>query len=359
MDSKSKILIVDDTVDTVELLEKRFRSEGYDTISAYDGEEGLRMAGECHPDIIVLDVMMPKMDGFEVCEQLKADEETKYIPILMLTAKSELPSKIKGFDAGVDGYMTKPFEYKELAARIRSLLEKKIASNKLLVEGKIEALDQMLDEVAHEVRNPLVAIGGFARRVHKNLPEGSVNRRYMEIILDNVAAMEKMVQQLFEVKSATVSYIESCDINDIIHAALDMFDQEINENNITVKTRLRTPAPSIAADCGNITRAIACLIENAIEAMQGETRDLTIITRGDNGNGNVVIELADTGKGIPRETMKSIYDPFFTSKIYGPGLGLTFVLKTIQNHKGSITVESEEGVGACFTVKLPLHPRRQ
>ena len=96
MDRKSKILIVDDAVDTVELLRKRFRSEGYDTAEAYNGEEGLQRVAEFSPDLIVLDVMMPKMDGYEVCRRLKSDENTKYIPVLMLTAKGEVEHKVKG-----------------------------------------------------------------------------------------------------------------------------------------------------------------------------------------------------------------------------------------------------------------------
>jgi DNA-binding response OmpR family regulator len=134
MATKSKILIVDDAVDTVELLKKRFRAEGYDTSEAYNGEEGLQKVFEYHPDLIVLDIMMPKIDGYEVCQRLKADETTKYIPILMLTAKDDIEHKVKGLDIGADDYLSKPFNYKELAARVRSLLTSKAAHEKKVVE---------------------------------------------------------------------------------------------------------------------------------------------------------------------------------------------------------------------------------
>ncbi|MCG2722886.1 MAG: response regulator, partial [Thermodesulfovibrionales bacterium] len=135
-EKKNKILIVDDAPDTVELLRKRFRAEGYDTDQAYNGEEGLRKVSEYNPDLIILDVMMPVMDGYEACKRMKADENTKYIPILMLTAKGEIDHKVKGLDIGADDYMAKPFDYKELSARIRSLLsikathEKKVETEK-------------------------------------------------------------------------------------------------------------------------------------------------------------------------------------------------------------------------------------
>jgi len=352
MKGKSKILIVDDTIDIVELLLKRFNAEGYETVAAHDGEEGLQKVKEFRPDLIVLDVMMPKLDGFQVLERLRMQEETKFVPVLMLTAKSKMPEKIKGLQRGADDYLTKPFDYKELSTRVKSLLAKDAASKKMGEEKKSAALDHMVDEVAHEVRNPLVVIGGLARRVLKNMPPGNPNKEYMEIILQNVAALEKMVTELFALKSAALSYIEPTDINEIIQAVRAQFDPKLTANHIEVRTQLTEPAPLIPVDKENLHRAFACLVENAIEAMTGEKRILGILNR--QSDGYVEIVISDTGTGISREMLNSIYDPFFTSKTYGPGLGLTFVLKTIQNHKGMISVESEKGVGTSFTVKLPV-----
>jgi len=171
VDRKSLILIVDDNVDTVELLRKRLRADGYETAEAYNGEECLSLVPECNPDVIVLDVMMPRLNGYEVCNRLKADEATKYIPVIMLTAKSDVEDKVRGLDVGADDYLAKPFDYKELAARIRSVLTTTTAHEKLAEKKRADALEQMMEEVTHEVRNPLVSIGGFARRVYENLPE--------------------------------------------------------------------------------------------------------------------------------------------------------------------------------------------
>ena len=354
MEKKSKILIVDDTVDTVELLTKRFRAQGYDTAAAYDGEEALIMVREYAPDLIVLDVMMPKLDGYEVCRRLKKDDATKHIPILMLTAKSEIPDKVKGLDTGADGYLTKPFDYKELAARIRSLLARQEANIKQAEKEKRAALDQMVDEVSHEVRNPLVTIGGFARRIKKNLPEDDPNRKYLDIILHNVKALEKMVTQLVRLKGAERSYCETADINDMIKLALDRNDEHIRSKNITVDTRLMAHPPLIPADRNNLVAAIAGIIENGIEAMEKSPQKTLSITSGVN-DGFFEIEISDSGKGISREDMKNIFNPFFTSKTYGPGLGLTFAMKTIQSHQGRISMQSEVGRGSCMTIQLPLN----
>lgn len=352
MDKKSRILIVDDTVDTVELLKKRLRSEGYDTAEAYDGEECLRQVDAYNPDLIVLDVMMPKMDGFEVCQRLKSDENTRYIPVLMLTAKSEVSDKVRGLDIGADDYLPKPFDYKELSARIRSLLTIKTAHEQLAEEEKTEALELMMDEVAHEVRNPLVSIGGFARRVYENLPEGNPNRKYMEMIIEDVAKIENMIKQLIEIQTMTISYLEPININNVIMQALDIFGEEFEEKAIDTETELMENPPVIYADREQIKKALANLIKNSIEAMVNEKRVLKIANSI--SEGRVEIRISDTGKGISRDKLKNIFDPLFTSKIYGPGLGLTYTLKIIQDHRGTISVESEPGKGSTFTIRLPL-----
>lgn len=356
MAEKTKILIVDDTIDTVELLRKRLRADGYDTDEAFDGEEGLRKVRDYAPDLVVLDIMMPKLDGFGVCDRLKGDENTRHIPILMLTAKSEVPDKVKGLDIGADGYITKPFDYKEVAARIRSLLAKKSASEDLVRKEKSDALDQMVDEVSHEIRNPLVAIGGFARRIRNNLAEGDQNVKYLDVILQNVSVLEKMVDHLVALKSATLSYTESADINEIAQKALDRHQTALWQKDIRVTTRLMDNPPPLAADAENLTAALANIIENSIEAMDGDRRELTVST--DLDRDYFEIQIADTGKGISKDKIKNIYDPFFTSKTYGPGLGLTFALKTIHSHKGMITVDSSEHMGTTFSIRLPARAIR-
>ncbi|MDH3329638.1 MAG: response regulator, partial [Desulfobulbaceae bacterium] len=280
MEKKVKLMIVDDNVDTVELLTKRFKAQGYDIAAAYDGEQALRMVRECMPDLIVLDIMMPKIDGYEVCRQLKDDESTKHIPILMLSAKSEVPEKVKGLDTGADGYLTKPFDYNELAARVRSQLARKDASIQLAQKEKLAALNHMVDEVSHEVRNPLVTIGGFVRRIGKNLAEDDPNRKYIDIILENVASLEKMVTQLVSLKSAVVANPQPADINDIVNLALARFDEQIRKNKIVVTTLFMEKPPLVQVDQENLVTAIANIIENGIEAMENSSRkEISINTR--------------------------------------------------------------------------------
>ncbi|MBE0618246.1 MAG: response regulator, partial [Proteobacteria bacterium] len=220
MTSPPKILVVDDNPDNVELLEKRLKAMGYRTCAAYDGEEALvRVAAE-EPDLVILDVMMPKLDGFEVCRRLKTDEGTRRIPVIMLTAKREVPDKIRGLDTGADDYVTKPFNPQELMARVRSLLNLRSLHEKRVTEEKLGALGQMAEGVAHEVRNPMVTIGGFARRIRDRLPEDDPLREYAEHIIKEVERLETMVEEIVRFKALMISPYEPVDLVEVVEQAL-------------------------------------------------------------------------------------------------------------------------------------------
>lgn len=353
MTEQPKILIVDDSVDTVDLLNKRLSFEGYRTLSAYNGQEALKQAAEHNPDLIVLDVMMPDMDGYEVCERLKASKNTRYIPVLMLTAKSGLEHKIKGLDVGANDYLGKPFDYKELSARIKSLLALKSAREELVSDERSSALDQMMDELAHELRNPLTSIGGLARRVRENLSEKDRNKKYLDLIIQEVTRLEGMVKDLVELKTTAVSYKEKTDINALISDALNGFRENCEQERIQVNTDMSDGTPTVSADKEQLKLALGSLFENAIEAMASSpSKRLTV--KSDLEDDRVNIDIRDTGRGIPKEKIKNIFDPFFTSKTSGPGLGLTLASKIIQEHRGSISVESEPEQGTCVTVSLPV-----
>ncbi|TLN16696.1 response regulator, partial [bacterium] len=175
-----RVLVVDDNTENAELLAESLTLMDYEVEIAGDGFEALRKIEAKKPDLVVLDVMMPKMDGFEVCHVLKTNPSTRSMPVILLTAKKDTPDKVKGLEIGADDYMTKPFNPKELAARIRMLIKRRVSEERHAAEEKMGALGLMAEGVAHEVRNPMVAIGGFARRIHSSSPEGDPRRGYAE-----------------------------------------------------------------------------------------------------------------------------------------------------------------------------------
>ena len=233
-----------------------------------------------------------------------------------------------------------------------SIFTMKAEREKIVEEERSKTLDKMMDEVTHEIRNPLTSIGGFTRKIYERLLESDPNKNYMKIVIEDVERLENMVKQLVRLKVMGVLHTEPSNINDVIIEALKSFEREFKNNNIDIKTELVDNPPLISIDREKMTIAITNLIKNSIEAMQKTPKLLKVISNVSEGNIEIVI--SDTGKGIPKDKIKYIFDPFFTSKIYGPGLGLTFTQRIIQEHNGTISVESEPEKGATFTIRLPL-----
>lgn len=348
---KKKILIADDNPDNVELLRKRLGSQGYETAAAFDGEEALQAILQETPDLLILDVMMPKMDGYEVLQRLRQHDDYRNLPVILLTAKKEIPDKLKGLDIGADDYITKPFNPQELLARVKSLLTLREEQQRKSHDERLTALDQMVEGVAHEIRNPVTAIGGFARRLYDRLPDGSPEKHYAEVILNESKRLEQMVKQIVEATIISIPSLRKREINEVIHAALAACQERLTEGQVKVHLVLADDIPPLIMDAGNLRRVIAHLISNAITAMPGGGT-LTITTA--RRNHYVQIQVADTGVGIPPKILPHIFDPFFTTKSTGPGLGLAMVHKIIKQHGGQISVETEANKGTTFSILLPL-----
>jgi len=349
--NEQTILIVDDNIDTVELLRKRLRAEGYSTIEAYDGEEALKKVYENMPDLIVLDVMMPGMDGYEVCQKLKTDERTRFIPIIMLTAKTDVEGKVKGLDIGADDYVPKPFDYRELSARIRSLLMRKETSKKAIEEQRTDAIRKLIDRLSHEIRNPIVSITGFAKKVYDNLPPGDPDKPYLMTILQESERLERLLKEILNLKRIAIGFMEYIEPVKVIKEVMEEFEKDFEDRTIDVETDFN-PVSTLYIDKEHLKIVLRNVIKNAIEAMDKSEKRILKISTQQMGN-TLEIKISDTGKGIPKELIKKIFIPFFTSKIYGPGLGLTVALTIVQYYKGFISVESETDKGATIVIRFP------
>lgn len=349
---KQLILIVDDEEDNVILLEKRLKASGFDTISARDGEEAIEQALKYIPSLILLDIMMPKKDGYTVLKELRDIEKTRDIPVILLTAKAEIPDKVKGLELGAEDYVTKPFDYKELLARINSHLEvKKVVDEKIKVE-KLVALSTMMMGVAHEVRNPIVVIGGFSKKLLTMTTKDDPRYTYIEAIEKEVTRLENMIKDIYEFKTIKIvknvkEYLNQC-LKEIIESYRDL----LKEKKIELIQNLTEQDVQILMDKENFIKALKNIINNAIEAMpNGGT--LNIVS--ENKVNNYIINIIDNGVGIKEEDLKFIFDPFFTSRMEGTGLGLTLALKIMKEHNGNITVKSSKGIGTTVKIELKLN----
>ena len=315
----------------------------------------MQIVYEIMPDLIILDIMMPKLDGYEVCRRLKTDEKTKFIPIIMLTAKSDVESRVKGLDIGADDYVPKPFDYRELSARVRSLITRKETAERVIEEERTESVRKLIDSLSHEIRNPIVSIAGFAKKVYENLSPGDPNKPYLMTILQESERLEKLLREIVNLKMIAIGFLENVNPKEAIEEILEEFEKEIEERTIEVETEFNE-TPTLYIDREHLKIVLRNIIKNAIDAMEKSEKRRLKISLHSIGN-DLEIKISDTGKGIPKEILKRIFDPFFTSKLYGPGIGLTVALTIVQYYKGFISVESEVGKGSTFVIKIPLKGR--
>lgn len=354
MGRTDKILIVDDNVDNVDLLAKRFRSLGYLVLEAYDGEQALMLVEAEEPDLIVLDVMMPRIDGFEVTRRLKLNPKTRTIPVILLTAKREVPDKIKGLDTGADDYVTKPFNPRELVARVKGLLARRDTEKRQAAAEKLGALGQMAEGVAHEVRNPMVAIGGFARRIRDKLPEGDVLRDYADHIIKEVERLESMVEEIVRFKTVIISPYESVDLCALVGDTMAAWQKKLSGTGVKTAIECDPALALVSGDAENLRIAFSNLIQNSLEAMQRGGELMITCSPSKTREGWVSVRFSDTGVGIARGDLANVFDPFFTSKMSGAGMGLTMVHRIVTRHGGEVDIESEPGVGTTVVVSLPV-----
>jgi len=352
---KPRILLVDDDEQNLILLSAKLCREGYEVETAKNGIEALEKLGPFHADLVLMDVMMPKMDGYEALRRMKSAEATRYIPVIMLTGKAEVEDRVMGFEVGAEDYIKKPYSLAEVAARVKSLLRMRALQARLRETEKMAALGEMVDGIAHEVRNPLTVLGGIARRLHESETDPR-HMEYAEVILDSVERMERMLQRIDDYKTVLDSKLTEGDINEVVEeaAAEARIFIEAEGKDITVETALMPDPPGVAMDAANMKTALLNLLENSSEAIERE--GLIRVETMPQDDETLSVRISDNGCGIGREKIREIFNPFQTSKFQGAGMGLTIAYRIVHDHGGEIEVASEPGEGTTVTIRL--HPCR-
>jgi signal transduction histidine kinase len=228
--------------------------------------------------------------------------------------------------------------------------------DKLLHSEKLAALGEMAADIAHEIKNPLTAIGGFARRLDKRFNGDMPEKTYINIIIKEVSRLEKVLNEILNFsKGEKVDNFRLNNVNTIINETLIIFDNEFLENNISVETDLQPDLPNVKCDYQQLKQAVINLINNSCQAMPtGGT--LTINTKNGSllNKDSVIIKIGDTGGGVGNDVIHNIFNPFFTTKNGGTGLGLAITHRLIANHSGSIEVNNRPGTGVTFIINLPI-----
>jgi len=360
--TKCTILIIDDNSRNVKICREILESDEISIISAENGEDGLRVVRSENPDVILLDIMMPVMDGFEMLETLKADPEMKDIPVLMLTAKTDTKDIVKALNMGANDYLTKPFFHQELLARVQTLCRLKKAEDRM--KQLISRLEHETEILAHKAEIGLQA-GGFAHDLSNVLaitqlvsfiPDMLDNPDEHETIRKYIKTTLEAIDLGSEISHGYTSYLKGVGEKACAQPLAPLF-QPLSMYARQFKGRLvydiPDTLPMINCKADQIKRIIINLFVNASQAV-GETDEASIEFNAWYEGGNVYFSAKDNGVGIAEETLPHIFEECFTTKKNGTGLGLFMVKQVVESQGGTIAVASEVGVGTVFTLSLPV-----
>lgn len=369
--SKGKILIVEDNEDLVHMLEYNLNKRGYQTLTALNGLVACRQIEVGKSDLVLLDIMLPGMDGWEICKIIRSHhhEDISEIPIIMLTALGSSAEKMKGIELGADDYIPKPFSVKEVLLKVDRLIARELKKRSLNTEvKKFEAMETQRTDfqnmLFHELRNQLLIIGGYSNRMAKNrflTPEEQ--RLYAGVIREHSRSLNSLTEEVL-----LFSRLETCDyslpVDDIyleetIRQIIDGLSQPAEEKGIRIHFEQTGKMPMMRLNSTAIKYAISNLIENAIK--YGPERSTIIVRSGLERERKVVVEVEDHGPGIPKEERAKVFDRFYRGKdmknqTKGTGLGLYISKMLIESMGGSIGLQHSGPNGTCFNIMFHTAP---
>jgi signal transduction histidine kinase len=232
--------------------------------------------------------------------------------------------------------------------------ELKETQNQLVHREKMVALGELSNSIAHEIKNPLVSIGGFARRLFRTIPEDAPEKRYTQTIMIEVARLEKILTDIFNYTHDEAIAFKECDLRKIVEESLSMNQERADAEGVELVKEFSEEIPKINGDSHQLKQVFSHLIHNAYQAMRGQgTLSLRLHPISKNGASYVRVEVEDTGGGIDPENLHNIFNPFYTTKDYSLGLGLPIAHKIITSHRGQIEVDNKPGLGVNFMITLP------
>ena len=380
MNIHGHILIVDDEKINRDLLSDLLKPD-YKIMVAKDGFQALKAAkrAENQPDLILLDVMMPEMDGYDVCRQLKLEDNTKNIPVIFITAKAEESDEEKGFELGAVDYITKPISPPLLKARVKTHLSLKSLRDNLeeqvdlrtealkaaLLESKAAALakSEFLSRVSHELRTPLNAIIAPAAQMANESSDAAVKEKMltMQSSAEGLLNIINKMMELNKLDSQSASVDLPFDLQEQLNNIDEQWSSLANDKNLTWTVELTgdNPVTSCIGDARYLRQALDHLIENAFKFTEKGVIKLSVSYLGIYGEKpSFKFELSDTGVGIDADKIKEVFEPFSqsestgTRKYGGIGIGLSLAKRFIEQLGGEIEVSSDPGQGSVFTFEV-------
>jgi signal transduction histidine kinase len=367
---RRRILLADDNADMRDYV-RRLLSRHYEVEAVADGETALAATRQRRPDLLLTDVMMPGIDGFELLRELRADPRTALIPVILLSARAGEESRVEGLEAGADDYLIKPFGARELFARVGAHLrlahlrrenEERLLRAKEAAEEANRAKDKFLAALSHELRTPLTPVLAVASTLEKD-PRCKAVREELAMIRRNVELEARLIDDLLDLTRLSRGRLEMhreiTDVRRVVtHAVQICCEGEVEAGRLHVVTGLAPGDHRVWADRSRLTQVFWNLLNNAVK-FTPEGGTITVLSCVDVQAGELVLEVADTGMGIEPEVLPRIFEAFQQGEASrhagGLGLGLAISRAIVDMHGGRLTATSGgRNRGAAFTVRLPL-----
>lgn len=366
--SEYKILIVDDVMSNVLLLKVLLTNEKFAIATANNGQQALEQVDKEHPDLVLLDVMMPDLSGFEVAQRLKANPDTADIPIIFLTALNSTTDIVKGFQVGANDFISKPFNKEELIIRVTHQIS--LVAAKRIILKKTEELqrtiagrDKLYSVIAHDLRSPMGSIKMVLNMLILNLPAEKIGDEMYELLTMANQTTEDVFSLLDNLLKWTKSQIGSLnvvyqdiDVVEVVDSVVDIFNIVAGLKKITIREEKPEKLP-VNADIDMLKTVIRNLLSNAIKfSNEGSEVLVKMEEQGD----MVVVSVKDDGCGIDEEGQKKLlhtdthFSTFGTKNEEGSGLGLLLCQDFVVKNGGKLWFTSKKGEGSTFYFSIPL-----
>ncbi len=366
-DTSPRILIVEDKQDSIDLITYFLKPQNYLIDVAMNGLEAIEKIALAPPDLILLDILLPKMNGFEVCERIKKDPKTRFIPVIMITALRELKDKIHSLEVGADDFISKPFENVELLTRVKSLLRIKQYHDELQIKNeKLRKMDEFKDELAHlivhDMKNPIFVIQGNLQMMDMGMTDTETKnlKKYISRIERSTESLLKMVLNLIDISKLENGQMklnkEPVVVNDVIRRCVKKIIDSPENGAKRVKLTLSEEIPLTYIDNSIFEKVLDNLISFAVANVKA---DGNVEINTSFSNDTVYCEINDDGVQIPAKFTQAVFDKFSQVEIknegyrVGRGLGFTFSKLAVEAHKGSLYLKNADSVGNKFVINFP------
>jgi signal transduction histidine kinase len=363
------ILVVDDTQQNVQVLTQMLRGKQYKVLAAFNGEDAIALLSRKTPDLILLDVMMPGMDGFETCREIRKESAYDDIPIIFLSALSDVDAKVKALESGGVDYITKPFQQLEVLARIElhlrlRRLELERQENVLRLEKMNREKDEVLGIISHDMRNPIGGIIGISNFLRTDGPSDDKELADMLKLIESSAERLLLLVNdlldiaLIEANSLQLTFNET-DIGAYCNDVIQLHRATAKSKGVRLDLVEKMEGIMAEIDVTKFSQIIGNLVSNAIKFTEEGGQVRVEIGSSPTDSTQLQLQIIDSGMGIPKDLMPKLFEKFGAQRLgtkgeKGTGLGMPLVKRYVDLHHGSVTVDSMEKIGTTFTIRIPL-----